>query len=214
MAPKMPSTALKFVTVIPTRTQTLDALARRAAQADAEAAAQLYERLKCGLLQFFSRRGGRTDLAEELAQATWAETWRALRNGRYDPDRAAFTTFVFAIGHKLWLRRGRGVIAPISSLDREPDFGAASEAPPEEALHLAELIGALRACLETVGLTREERRVVDESCGGATEREIAAKLNLAPSTVNVRKRLAYGRIRWCLQQKGYGDAEQRPLGAE
>lgn len=200
-----------------TRTQSLDALARRAARADAAAAAQLHERLHGGLVQFFTRRAnGRTDIAEELAQATWTQAWRSLCEGRYDPDRAAFTTFIFAIGHKLWLRRGRGSLRTFSALDTDDPASVMESADesPESALHLGELLEALRACLDSSGLSEMERRIAVAISAGASEREIATELSLAPSTVNVRKKAAYDKLRQCLAGKGFSEAEQAPVWAE
>lgn len=193
-------------------------LARRVAGGDRAAFERLHDRLAPGLTRLFLRKtGGRAELSDELVQQTWAEFWRLVRSGRYDPARAAPSTVAYAVASNVWLRHCR------AAATRQAET-AMEEAPTGSEPHLllqhAELLDALRACIENslgpYGLDAEEREIVREAARGVTERTLAARLGLAASTVNVRKREAYVKIRRCLAAKGFADeiVEQIPLALE
>ena len=187
-------------------------LANRALKGDEWAFERIYQRLGNGLERFLSKRlGGATEHMEELAQRTWVEVWRAMQTGRYDPDRSALTTYVYAVGHKVWLqyyRHSRN--APVASGQVEEMSGALLEEVVDvsDSLGLAELLDALRQCLSESGkasaLTEEERQVAVALSEGETERTLAARLGIAASTVHARKTSAFAKLRRCLAQKGYG----------
>ncbi|TWT44685.1 RNA polymerase sigma factor [Phycisphaerae bacterium RAS1] len=194
----------------PSGPETLESLARAAAAGDEAAFERLHDRLRAGLERFLLKRTGkRRDLADELAQRAWVEMWRALRERRYDPDRAAFSTFLYAIAYKLWMQHCRA--------NRESTGAATADDPVLEALqhqpnrldelHLVELLEALRGCREQSdgpgSLTAEERELLNVLAEGASERQAAERLGLAASTVNARKRAAYAKLRACLAAKGF-----------
>lgn len=177
---------------------------------DDQAFETLHRRLANGLRGFLQRRlRGTTDLIEDLCQATWVEVWRALIEHRYDPDRARITTFVYAVGYKVLLRhirneRRRGA-NPISDEDLpEPQ---ANDPPAPTALHVAELLEALRQCLQSnareTSLSDEERAVVLGLTLGDSERTLASQLKLAASTIHSRKQNALRKLQKCLHQKGF-----------
>jgi len=47
------------------------------------------------------RTGGRSELADDFSQKTWVAVWQALIAGKYEPDRAAISTFVYAVGYRV-----------------------------------------------------------------------------------------------------------------
>lgn len=158
------------------------------------------------------RTGGNNELAVELTQRTWIDTWRALKERRYDPTRAEFTTFLYAIGYKIWLqhrRRERGAAQASEDLDQFAGDLIRGDDALGASLHAAERMDALRGCLRNSaaphGLTEEEREIVEELGRGETERTLAARLGLAASTIHARKVAALDKLRKCLAGKGYSE---------
>lgn len=182
----------------------LEATARRAAGGDHSAFEQLHSRFAAGIYRFFEKRSGR-EAAEELAQHTWSELWRAVSQGAYQPDRAAFSTFAYAVAGNVW-RRSR----------RDAARSAPTPVPPAndedfvDALGHAELLDALRACLhnENDGLTDVERQVVLSLATGDSEREIARVQGVAPSTIHDRKQSGMNKLRRMLAERGFHGPEQ------
>lgn len=201
-------------------TDPLQSLCAAAAAGDESAFESLHRRLAGGLKRLFMERaGGHADLAEELAQKTWVAVWQALRAGKYDPSRAAISTFVYAVGFKIWLGHLRG-------LRRDGDRAGSADAgtfalvrddDPAYAAADAELIQAVRDCLAGKGaagsLTADERALVCAAASGESDRALAKRLKLAPSTVNARKRAAYEKLRRWLAQRGHrGERTERQAG--
>jgi RNA polymerase sigma factor (sigma-70 family) len=190
----------------------LAALAERALAGDEPAFEELYRRLDGGLQRFLSRRGGTTgELVEELAQRTWVAVWGALHAGRYDPRRSAFSTFLYAVGYKVWLqhrRQARTGPQPLDDVEGLLDGLLHDLNDPADALDLGELLDAVRACIAshaTAGaLTADERAVLQGVTAGESERALAARLGVAASTINARKASIYGKLRECLARKGFG----------
>lgn len=192
---------------------TLQSLAAAAATGDDRAFADLHDRLAGGLLRFFSRRlGGRADaatLAEELAQQTWVEVWRAMRDQRYDPGRAAISTFIYAIGYRIWLqeRRRRHIQPPVTSAPDELFDRLGGAADGGEFIELCELLDAVRACLANrhgpTALEADERELIERLSAGQSERQIAQELRVAASTVNVRKKAVFTKLRRALGAAGF-----------
>jgi len=196
----------------------LQRLAAAASAGDEAAFEGLHRRLLGGLLHLFQRRVGRIEVAEELAQRTWVAVWRSLRAGRYDPARAAISTYVYAVGHHVWLQYCQEYS---SSGGTEPLWVAASQpAPiqePVDALALAELIDAVRDCVAVEGnpheLTPQERAVVNGLAAGRSERALAEELGLAPSTIHARKTAAFEKLRLSLTRRGFScPSGERPEG--
>lgn len=180
-------------------------LSRRVAAGDRGAFDAVHDRLAGGLLRLFDRRlAGRADVADELAQQTWARAWDAITRGRYQPQRAAISTFVYAVANNVWLQFCRTL--------RSPGQGPPTEEPAAPGRHdalleYAELIDALRGCLRQPAgpnaLADDERLVVLATARGETERQLAVRLGLAASTINARKQSAYAKMRACLAAKGF-----------
>lgn len=132
-------------------------LTRRSAAGDGLAFELLTDRYYRAVGGFLLKRVGLADVVEDLAQETFLEAFRSLRQGRI-PER--FSTWLFGIAHNLsgkWLRRRR--VLSFSGAPAE-DI-AAPDAPPgleelEEqeqlqrrlAAGLAELSGDLRELIE------------------------------------------------------------------
>lgn len=190
---------------------TLRELAVGSSSGDERAFEALHKRLTPGLKRLLLVRANqRHDVVDDLAQRTWAAVWQALREGRYDESKSAITTFVYAVGYKLWLQhlRKEGRAAEtFQSADAAFDQAAGTDDDPGSAARAAELIDAVRACLrdDDSGLSGDERRLLRSTAEGASDRDLARELGLAPSTINARKRAALDKVRRYLAQKGYRD---------
>ncbi|MBX3376722.1 MAG: sigma-70 family RNA polymerase sigma factor [Phycisphaeraceae bacterium] len=185
----------------PFDTRSLADLAAAAAQGNAAAFEALHKRLSGGLRKLFvERSGGRSDVADDLIQRTWVGVWQALRSGRYDPARSAISTFVYAVGHNMWLQHLRSRAAGRSEVDTEHE--AVFTGPDSD---LAEVLEAIRACLrgEAGGLTPDERVILRLSGTGSSDRDLAARLSVSPSTANARKRAAFDKLRRHLESLGH-----------
>jgi RNA polymerase sigma factor (sigma-70 family) len=189
----------------------LQELAAGAQRGDQRAFEQLLRRLEPGVARVLLRRtGGERELVEELLQKTWIAVWQALREGRYDPRKAAISTFVYAVAHKLWLQhlRSRGT-APRTHAGLQAFLAETLEGSNElsAVLHTSELLDALRHCLRATGtpfsLTPEQREIVVGLASGETERSLAEQLGVVASTVHSHKLLAYKKLRRCLAAKGF-----------
>jgi DNA-directed RNA polymerase specialized sigma24 family protein len=194
----------------PSAPELLQSLCAAAAAGDASAFEAIHRRLGGGLKRLFlERSGGRADLAEELSQRTWVAVWQALTAGKYDPSRAAISTFVYAVGSKIWLGHLRGSQRDgARAAGGEGAFYAlVRDDGPGDVAAGAELIQAVRDCLAGVGadggLTPDERALVCAAAAGESDRALAKRLKLAPSTVNARKRAAYEKLRRWLAQRGH-----------
>lgn len=177
---------------------------------------EAHQRYAAGLRRFFSRRAvAQPEQVEELLQQTWVEVWRSLEQGRYLPEKAALSTFVYAVANKHWLRvrrelgsRRRAVGDVESWLADWIDPGSG----PEDVAAVTELLSALRACIRdseaAFALTPEELAIVQGVMHGVTERQLAEQLQVAPSTAHGWKRSALMKLRRCLGEKGFAPGEQ------
>src|SRR5262245_56925619 len=196
------------------RAQAVDSLRRLCAAAqggDEHAYRAIHERLDAGLRRFLMKRTrDDAELAEELAQRSWVAVWEALRDGRYDPQRAALTTFLYGVGYKQYLqhaRRTRGGLRLVSDLDAQAEQMFASDDDPAEFIRSCELLDAVRECLRgdsaSVALAPEEREILSAIASGEPERQLAARLGVAPSTVNTRKHLVLHKLQEHLERLGH-----------
>jgi RNA polymerase sigma factor (sigma-70 family) len=182
-------------------------LAAAAAAGDRASFESLHRRLSGGLRKLFlERSGNKADVADDLIQRTWVGVWQALSTGRYDPARSAISTFVYAVAHKMWLQHLRARPGP-----RDPIPAEALPTLDEPAAELAEVLDAVRATLrgESGDLTADERAVLRLCGSGASDRDLAARLSISPSTANARKRAAFDKLRRHLASLGH-----RPEAAE
>jgi RNA polymerase sigma-70 factor (ECF subfamily) len=185
----------------------LKALSARIASGDAGAFDDLHDRLAGGLrAMFLKRAGNRMDVADDLVQRTWYLAWGSIRDGRYDPCRAAISTFVYAVANNVWLQHCRAHGRQPSESPM-PDVVAPDN--PATLAQYAELLESVRECVHGTAtpnqLTPDERRIVTGVATGESERQLAAEFGVAASTINLRKKAAYDKIRTCLAAKGFSD---------
>lgn len=176
----------------------LTALGLRAARGDRAAFDGVHARLAPGIRRVLEERGADRATADDLSQRVWAGVWSACAAGTYDPARAAISTFAYAVANNVWLqhlrergRDGRG--APVLS--------AEGDSHATEAGQLAENIERVRRVMrgEIGGLTDRERWVLRLVSEGSTDRDLALKLGVSPSTAHEAKQSAYARLRAVLE---------------
>jgi RNA polymerase sigma factor (sigma-70 family) len=192
---------------------TLAQTALLAASGDERALDALQKRLTPGLRRLFLERSSKHHLAEELVQRALAGLWEALRAGRYDPSRAAITTFAYAIANKVWLQHLRASGRADAALDRYTRLvagGAPRAVDAEDAQEFSALVQALRDVIadrphagEEDVLSAEERWLVRSWAMGESDRTLAKKMGIAPSNVNFRKQGVYAKLRAYLSRRGY-----------
>jgi RNA polymerase sigma-70 factor (ECF subfamily) len=192
-------------------------LAAACALGDRAAFDRLHARFSRGLLAFFTKRGASHAAdAEELAQRAWMGVWSALSAGRYDPERAAISTFIYAVASKTWLQHLRqqgGFGSDNAGLDESMEELAADAEGTIDEVAAAEQLEAVRKFLRERGndeaLSDDEHQIIVAAAGGASDRELAARFSLAPSTVNAKKQAGWGKVRRFLARLGH-----RPEQAE
>lgn len=180
----------------------------------------LHTRLAPGIRAFFSRRVpggaafGGSELADELTQRVMIALFESLAQGRYDPERAAISTFTYAIATNIWLRhlrqlRSRGGAVSENQLNQaelDAQSLAADDSPTSTAAG-AELLEAVRRCLRERGqpgnLTDDEHAIVLAAAGGASDRALAERMGLAASTVNAKKQSGWDKLRRALSRMGF-----------
>ncbi len=161
------------------------------AERDREAFSALFAHFAPRVKSYMLRLGSSDSQAEELAQEALATVWR--KADRYDPARAAASTWIFTIARNLRIDAFRRRNHP--ELDPE-DPALVPEAPPSADAVVARKQDAARvqAALET--LPDEQREVVRLSFfDDKTHTEISDALDIPLGTVKSRIRLAFGRIR-------------------
>ena len=199
----------------------LSGLVSASMRGDRSAFDRLHDRLAGGLRRILlERTGGRADLAEELAQRTWVIVWDAVSTGKYDPAKSALTTFLYAVSHKVWLQHLR-TASRRPTAPAEASAGVATAVDdPGAAAGLAEQISAIRECMDggdrgvAGALNPEERALIRAVAAGHSDRSLAKLLGLAPSTVNVRKRAAFEKVRRFLAVRGHRGPEREADSGE
>lgn len=196
--------------------QELAALAARAAQGDSHALHNLQKRLLPALSRWFARTWPLdAERSERLAQETWIQVWHALADGRYDPSRAAISTFAFAIASNLRLRELRHIGRAITASD---DDLAATVSSPDvaESMSQASTLEAVRYLISDpdAGLEESDRITLSLLARGMGDRDIARELGVSPSTGHDRKKRALARLATLLHSLGhrvYDDTSEAPI---
>lgn len=199
---------------------TLGDLALRASRGDRGAFDQIHSRLAGGVRQLFLKRlGARGDLADDLAQRAFLAAWQAISTGRYDPARSAASTFIYAISLKIWLQhlRAEGRRSRREAGDESALAMAAGGEDVDQAPAMAELLQVVRDSLSGAHeeLTSQEREILRCVAEGESDRSLARRLGLAPSTANAKKNAAFDKLRRILGARGFRDdsgEQAEPVG--
>ena len=153
---------------------------RRVAESrDREAFVLLFERYASRVKGFMINGGAAHDEADEAAQDVLVSVWR--HAARYDPAKAAVSTWIFAIARNRRIdvlrRRARPVPDP-----EDPLFRPDPEPGPAAAAVAADRAARMRAALDSLG--PDQREAVRLAFYlGLSQSEIAARAGLPLGTV-------------------------------
>jgi len=156
-----------------------------------EAFTPLMQRYYRPICAFILKRVGQPALVEDLAQETFLEAYRALREGR-PPEQ--FAAWLFGIAHNRcgkWLRRKRPALFPATE---PPDMVGATVAMIDELEDQQRLLARLENSLtELPEDTRTLLRMKHQQ--GKTCEQIAKELNRPVGTVKSQLARAYQQLR-------------------
>ncbi|HZW26887.1 MAG TPA: sigma-70 family RNA polymerase sigma factor [Trueperaceae bacterium] len=169
-------------------------LARSLARGDETALRHLYERHGGVVLALATRMLGSREEAEEVLHDTFYRLW--LNAARFDPDRAAVRTYLYALARNLCLSRLRARRArPLQAdLDEHgPAYQVAMSTDPDP-------VPALLAGRALAALDEGERLLVEEAFfGGWSHSELAERHALPLGTVKSRIKRALAKMRGALE---------------
>lgn len=159
-----------------------------------------------------TERTGDDHAADDLSQRTWQAVWEAVSQGRYDPSRAAISTFAYAVSQNVYRNWAR---SRATAAQHAPAIAANAQQSPEtgdDPLADAEVIDELRRVLRegAPGLNPSRLRTLHLIARGATDRELAAELAVAPSTAHTRKREAIDALKAHIESRFF--SERTPPG--
>jgi len=167
------------------------------ADQDRAAFAALFAHFAPRVKSYMLRLGSDNMQAEELAQEALATVWR--KADRYDPTRAAASTWIFTIARNLRIDAFRRSNHP----ELDPEDPALVPDPPASADSVVEQKqDAVRIRAALAELPDEQREVLHMSFfDDKTHTEISDALDIPLGTVKSRIRLAFGRIRTILEDE-------------
>ncbi|MBL0870407.1 MAG: sigma-70 family RNA polymerase sigma factor [Phycisphaerales bacterium] len=148
------------------------------------------------------RVSNRHDIADDLSQRVWKGVFQALKDGRYDPARSALSTFIYAVMQNVHREFARGEHRQIKHTESAAHLRIEhATADPSSLIDEAEAIDRVRAALDgrLSGLEPADAEVLRLLALGVTDRELARKLNVSPSTAHARKKAALDRLRDVLE---------------
>jgi len=164
-------------------------LARVAGFRDRAAFAVLFGHFAPRIKAYLMRLGAGPAQAEDLAQEAMLSLWRKAH--LFDAAKASAGTWLFTIARNLFIDAIRREKRP--ELDAD-DFMPEADAPPDDALALAEGEGRLRGALKL--LPPDQAQVIALSFfADKPHSQIADELGIPLGTVKSRLRLAMARLR-------------------
>jgi len=134
------------------------------------------------MYKYFRYRGADSDTANDLASTVFERALAKL--GSFDPGKAAFNTWLFAIAHNLavnhWKVQARRRILSLEDIAAQPG----AYPPPDERLIHRERIESLLVALRALE-DREREIVALKFAGALNNRQIASLVGLSASNVGV-----------------------------
>lgn len=194
----VPLRRLRPVDQVPDPQAEMTALMIRVMAGDEQAFASLYDALAPMVYGVTNKVLRNPAQAEEVAQEVFIELWRTAR--RFDPHRAAVTTWAAVIAHRRAVDRVRSE----SSRERrdERDSLAAPATASDVATEVIDGIDRRRVGRALGELTSAQRNAVELAFyGGHTHAEIAGLLDVPLGTVKTRIRDGLIRLRDALGER-------------
>lgn len=167
------------------------------ARQDSAAFAVLFAHFAPRVKSYMLRLGSDAQQAEELAQEALATVWR--KADRYDPARAAASTWIFTVARNLRIDAFRRRNHP----EPDPNDPALVPDPPASAdMVVSRKQDAVRIRRALAELSDDQREVLQLSFfDDQTHTQISETLDIPLGTVKSRIRLAFGRIRNLLEDE-------------
>jgi len=167
------------------------------ARQDRAAFAALFAHFASRVKSYMLRLGSDSLQAEELAQEALATVWR--KADRYDPARAAASTWIFTVARNLRIDAFRRRNHP----EPDPNDPAMVPDPPASAdMIVSRKQDAVRIRRALAELSDDQREVLQLSFfDDQTHIQISETLGIPLGTVKSRIRLAFGRIRNLLEDE-------------
>ena len=162
---------------------------------DRQRFAALYSHFGPRLKSFFLRLGVSPGVAEDLVQETMLSVWR--KADRFDPQRAAASTWIFTIARNLRI--------DLKRRERDPSlltefYDGAAEPMPGDRMLAAERDARIHQALVT--LPSEQAEVIRLSFfEDRPHSQIADDLKIPLGTVKSRARLAMARLRALVEER-------------
>lgn len=173
-------------------------LLERIARGDHAALGELYDRLAPMLLSLARRILDDVAEAEEVVQETFLQVWN--QAGRYDPSRAAVSTWLVLITRSRSIDRLRTRKVVGRTLDGFHQENKGSYTSPEGARSVQDEERRQRVRRELDSLPAEQREVLELAFfEGWTQSEIAERTGTPLGTVKTRTLLAMKKLRKTLQ---------------
>jgi len=162
-----------------------------AANRDRAAFVEIYQYFAPRVKSFLLGQGVVPAAADDILQEVMLAVWN--KAGLFNPDKAAPSTWIFAIARNKRIDRIRRESKP--ELDpEEPSLQPAAPDAADDDVLQGQRKGAVAAALAE--LPEDQRIVIQLSfMKGLSHGEIAAQLGLPLGTVKSRIRLAFGRLR-------------------
>jgi len=173
-------------------------VARIAAEQDRAAFTTLYALFAPKVKAYAFKRGADTAAADELAQDVMLIVWQ--RAARYEPTRAAVSTWIYTIARNRWIDLMRHEQLPAPDAN-DPAFQPAPHQSADTILARAQDGARLRTAI--CALPPDQADLV-QACyfGEKSHRAIAAETGLPLGTVKSRIRLALARLTRALDEAG------------
>jgi RNA polymerase sigma-70 factor (ECF subfamily) len=167
-------------------------LLERAEGGDQAAFVLLYQRHRDAVFRFAFRLLDSAELAEDVTHDCFLSLIK--RPGAFDPNRAAFRTYLYAAARNLALKhfRGQGRETSLDDLEQEP-IGSRRQEPLRRLLD-EELVGQVRQAVAELPPLQREALVLFEY-EGLTLNEIAEVVGTDVGAVKSRLHRARGRLR-------------------
>ena len=170
-------------------------LRRVGEQGDVVAFQELFENFAPRVKSYMMGKGADANTAEELAQETLLMIWR--KASLYSDDKGSASTWIFTIARNLRIDRLRREF-PWQALPDGHEEEASTDTPPDE--EVSERERKQRVHLALAELPPDQNEIVRLSyIEGLSHSEISARLDLPLGTVKSRMRLAYQKIRECVE---------------
>ncbi|MEL6287576.1 MAG: sigma-70 family RNA polymerase sigma factor [Pseudomonadota bacterium] len=161
---------------------------------DAAAFEELFRYFAPRVKAYMLKLGADDALAEELTQEAMVSVWR--KADRFDPSKAAPSTWIFTIARNLRIDAYRRSSRPDPD-PNDPVFQPDAEPQADDAISQLEIAERLRGIIET--LPEEQRAMLQLSYyQDKSHSEIAADAGIPLGTVKSRLRLAMQKVRHAL----------------